>query len=183
MFRMNVIVFVVLLFLSHHDFFQHRTSISLIAVAAEASKSDESYVPTEYLDQDEEKTTISSSSSSSSLISTCFEFDGTNTTTKNQDQNQCNMSNIVLFDGICNLCNTWVDIILHLDQQKQFRFCPLQSTMGRALLQHIGRDPDDMSTIVLLKSFTTQEAYFKSKAVLKVIEQLAWPLRIISFLG
>ena len=184
-FRTNVILLFWWMFLSLHHLDQHQKSISFVMATDSGKTTDDTYVPTEYLDQEEEKTTLSSFSASSS-ISTCFDFDGTNNTMNQNNQyqsNQCEMSNIVLFDGICNLCNTWVDIILRLDKRKQFRFCPLQSTMGRALLQHIGRDPDDMSTIVLLKSLTSQEAYFKSKAVLKVIEQLAWPLRIISFLG
>ena len=189
MFSTNVVLLYLLILLSLHNLDFHHTSISIVlAAAADPSKTEDSYVPTEYLNLEEEKTTLSSSSSSSSSspsssISVCFDVDGTNSTTKKQDHNQCEMSNIVLFDGVCNLCNTWVDIILQLDKRKQFRFCPLQSTIGRAILQHIGRDPNDMSTIVLLKSYSGQEAYFKSKAVLKVIEQLAWPFRVLSFIG
>ena len=81
------------------------------------------------------------------------------------------------------MCNTWVDIILKLDRDKKFRFCPMQSDKGRALMQAVGRNPDDMSTIVLIKSLAKQETYIKSKAVLKVIEQLAWPFRVLSAVG
>ena len=90
---------------------------------------------------------------------------------------------MILFDGVCNLCNTWVDLILKVDRGKKFRFCPLQSDTGRALMAAVGRDPDDMSTIVLIKSLATQETYIKSKAVLKVVEQLTWPFRVLSAVG
>ena len=97
--------------------------------------------------------------------------------------NECDPSNIILFDGMCNLCNAWVDIILQFDKESKFRFCALQSDTGRYLLECIGRNPDDISTIVLIKSLYTQEVYFKSKAVLKVMQQTTLPLRVLSFVG
>ena len=95
----------------------------------------------------------------------------------------CDVSNIILFDGVCNLCNAWVDIILRVDKQSKFRFCALQSDAGRFFLESVGRNPDDVSTIVLIKSLSSQEVYFKSKAVLKVIQQTTLPLRMLSFVG
>jgi predicted DCC family thiol-disulfide oxidoreductase YuxK len=61
------------------------------------------------------------------------------------------ISNVILYDGVCNFCNTWVDIMLRLDNDKKFKFCALQSSKGRELLTKIGRNADDISTVVLIK--------------------------------
>lgn len=82
------------------------------------------------------------------------------------------LSNIVLFDGLCNFCNKWVDIMLFLDTGKKFKFCPLQSKKGRDLMIKIGRNADELSTVVLIKSVNDHELYIKSDAVLRVVEQL-----------
>jgi predicted DCC family thiol-disulfide oxidoreductase YuxK len=93
------------------------------------------------------------------------------------------LTNVILFDGVCNFCNTWVDILLRLDTQKRFRFCALQSPKGQELLQTIGKDANDISSVVLVKSLASKEAYFKSDAVLKVCEQLGLGFYMTSVLG
>ena len=93
------------------------------------------------------------------------------------------LSNIILFDGVCNFCNKWVDIMLQLDTGKKFKFCALQSPKGKELLQEIGKNADDISTVVLIKSLGKREAYYKSDAVLKVVEQLGLPLYAASAVG
>mmetsp|Transcript_4345 Transcript_4345/g.4498 ORF Transcript_4345/g.4498 Transcript_4345/m.4498 type:complete len:194 (-) Transcript_4345:339-920(-) len=93
------------------------------------------------------------------------------------------LSNIILFDGVCNFCNKWVDIMLKLDTGKKFKFCALQSEKGKELLQAIGKNADDISTVVLIKSLGKREAYYKSDAVLKVLEQLGLPLFAASAVG
>ena len=40
------------------------------------------------------------------------------------------MSNVILFDGVCNFCNAWVDLLLRLDTEKKFKLCALQSENG-----------------------------------------------------
>ena len=82
------------------------------------------------------------------------------------------INNVVLFDGVCNFCNKWVDIMMHLDTKKRFRFCALQSHVGRNLAKKIGRNPDELSSVVLIKSIEDGDVHLKSDAVLKVIEQL-----------
>ncbi|KAH8066796.1 sodium solute symporter [Aureococcus anophagefferens] len=57
---------------------------------------------------------------------------------------------IVLYDGVCRMCNFWVDWVLANDREKAVRFCALQSDVGRALLERSGRRPDDISSIVLV---------------------------------
>lgn len=52
---------------------------------------------------------------------------------------------VVLYDGVCNMCNNFVNIFLDADQEGKFRFSALQSPTGRALLALTGRSPADIS--------------------------------------
>ena len=52
--------------------------------------------------------------------------------------------------GVCNLCNAGVNFMLDWDRAGAFRLAALQSAAGRALLQRSGRDPSDISSIVLV---------------------------------
>lgn len=76
---------------------------------------------------------------------------------------------VILFDGICNFCNAYVNQILDLDPEGLFRFASLQSKVGQALLVHEGRAPSDLSSIVLAER---DLCYTKSTAVLKIAERL-----------
>ena len=76
---------------------------------------------------------------------------------------------VILFDGVCNLCNGGVNFALDMDPPGKLRFAALQSTAGRALLRRAGRDPDDISSIVLVEE---QAAYVKSDAVLRIATYL-----------
>lgn len=85
--------------------------------------------------------------------------------------NIANGNDVILYDGVCNFCNTWVDILLRLDVQKKFRFASLQSPIGRDLLVSIDKQADDISSVVLIKA-NTGKSYDKSRCVLKVVEEL-----------
>merc|ERR1712176_1636608 len=76
---------------------------------------------------------------------------------------------IILFDGVCNLCNNAVNLALDWDPQGKLRFSALQSNVGRSLLEANGRRADDISSIVLV---TESGAYIKSDAILKITEEL-----------
>ena len=91
-----------------------------------------------------------------------------------------NHNDIILYDGVCNFCNTWVDLLLRLDVERKFRFAPLQSRVGQQLLVSIGKEADDISSVVLIQKQNKragEEAvvvsyYDKSRCVLKVVEEL-----------
>jgi len=91
---------------------------------------------------------------------------------------------VILFDGVCNLCNKGVNLALDWDPKGTLRFCALQSNVGRALLESNGRKSDDISSIVLV---TQKGAYIKSDAILKISQELAPPflpgLKPLSALG
>ena len=52
---------------------------------------------------------------------------------------------IILFDGVCNLCNSAVNVALDWDPSGKLRFAALQSNVGKSLLQAHNRDADDIS--------------------------------------
>ena len=82
---------------------------------------------------------------------------------------------IILFDGVCNMCNNAVNLALDWDPQGRLRFSALQSNVGRALLQSHGRDADDITSIVFV---TPNDAYIKSDAILGITQELN-PLPIL----
>lgn len=73
---------------------------------------------------------------------------------------------VVLYDGICRMCNFWVNWVLDNDPAPgRVRFAALQSDAGRGLLERSGRNADDISSIVFV---TPDDAYIKSEAVLEI---------------
>ncbi|MFC6951866.1 thiol-disulfide oxidoreductase DCC family protein [Halorubellus litoreus] len=89
---------------------------------------------------------------------------------------------VVLFDGVCNLCNRFVQFVLPRDADGRFRFASLQSSVGQALLSEYDLDPGQRETFVLIEDGA---AYTKSEAALRVAANLdapyryAWPLRFV----
>jgi predicted DCC family thiol-disulfide oxidoreductase YuxK len=81
---------------------------------------------------------------------------------------------IVLFDGVCNMCNGFVNFTIDRDPDRNLRFAALQSTVGSALLDRFGLD-NDLSTIVVVEG---DYCYTRSTAVLRVMSRLAmpWPM-------
>ncbi|QLG63225.1 thiol-disulfide oxidoreductase DCC family protein [Halorarum salinum] len=82
---------------------------------------------------------------------------------------------VLLFDGVCNLCNGIVRFVVRFDDAGTFRFAPLQSAVGRALLERHGIDAGEFDSFVLVEG---DEAYEKSTAALRVARGLdgPWPL-------
>lgn len=78
---------------------------------------------------------------------------------------------IVLFDGVCNLCNNAVTFIIEHDKNDVFRFASLQSEIGKKLTQERGIDTSEVDSIVLIDP---GNAYFvKSSAALEISKQLS----------
>mgnify|MGYP000563178187 CR=1 FL=1 len=84
---------------------------------------------------------------------------------------------VVLFDGVCNLCNGVVSFLLPRDPEGRLRFAPLQSEAGRALLARHDLPTDDLETIVLIEG---DRAYTKSAAAIRIGEVLGWPYRLLT---
>ena len=76
---------------------------------------------------------------------------------------------IILFDGVCNLCNASVQFVIKRDTKDVFRFVPLQSELGEQILNHIGINREQTDSIVL---YEPGKAYFyKAEAALKIINE------------
>ncbi|XP_076889443.1 DCC family protein At1g52590, chloroplastic [Bidens hawaiensis] len=85
---------------------------------------------------------------------------------------------IMLFDGVCNLCNGGVKFVRDNDRQRRIRFEALQSDAGKNLLRRSGRAPDDISSVVLVEK---NRSYIKSEAVLKIMEYIDLPFPQLAF--
>lgn len=81
---------------------------------------------------------------------------------------------ILLFDGVCNLCNAAVQWVLKRDRSNVFRFAALQSETGRTLLQRAGLSADNFDTVVLVED---DRVFTRSDAALEVARRLGgwWP--------
>lgn len=79
---------------------------------------------------------------------------------------------VVLFDGICNLCNSSVRFILKHDAREQFLFSSLQSDASKKLLLHLNYKIREMNSILLVENGQIHE---KSDAVLKIADGLRFP--------
>lgn len=56
---------------------------------------------------------------------------------------------IILFDGVCNLCEASVQFVIKYDKKDVFRFVALQSDLGKELIKHIGLDNKNIDSVVL----------------------------------
>jgi predicted DCC family thiol-disulfide oxidoreductase YuxK len=85
------------------------------------------------------------------------------------------MDQIVLFDGICNLCNGSVRFILKNDKSKRIRVASLQSETGKSLLRQAGFPADSIFTVIY---FRGEKIYQRSEAVLQILRDMggAWKL-------
>lgn len=79
---------------------------------------------------------------------------------------------ILLFDGVCNLCDASVQFIIKRDPASRFRFASLQSEAGRHLLKRHDLSADTLDSVVLIEDGV---AYRNSAAALLVARGLKWP--------
>ncbi|TVZ51710.1 thiol-disulfide oxidoreductase DCC family protein [Dokdonia sp. Hel_I_53] len=82
---------------------------------------------------------------------------------------------IILFDGVCNLCNGAITFVIQRDKADLFRYAPLQSDIGKELALKHEIDQDNVDSIILIANGS---AFTKSTAALKIAKHLkgGWPL-------
>jgi predicted DCC family thiol-disulfide oxidoreductase YuxK len=82
---------------------------------------------------------------------------------------------IILFDGVCNLCNNAITFVIKRDPKNRFKYAPLQSDSGEQLVNQYDIDTSTLDSIILIKNNT---AYAKSSAALRIAQSLSgvWPL-------
>ena len=76
---------------------------------------------------------------------------------------------IILFDGVCNLCNGRVQFVIQHDKEKQIHFAALQSETGRRLLQEYRVAGNNLQSFVFIEK---GKAYTQSTAALRVCKYL-----------
>jgi predicted DCC family thiol-disulfide oxidoreductase YuxK len=77
--------------------------------------------------------------------------------------------NIILFDGICNLCNSTVRFIVKRDSKAKFKFASLQSEIGQTILQRFNLPIEEFDSFVYVQG---DKYFLKSSAALNVIKEL-----------
>ena len=82
---------------------------------------------------------------------------------------------IILFDGVCNLCNGAVNFVIKRDTGNVFKFTPLQEKQGVLLLKTHAVDTQKLDSIVLIEN---EKVYVKSSAALRIARKMSnlWPL-------
>jgi predicted DCC family thiol-disulfide oxidoreductase YuxK len=77
---------------------------------------------------------------------------------------------IILFDGVCNLCDSLLQFVIHHDKKDVFRFVALQSTLGQEIVNHIGIQNKNIDSIILYVPGVAY--YYKSSAALEIAREL-----------
>jgi predicted DCC family thiol-disulfide oxidoreductase YuxK len=92
---------------------------------------------------------------------------------------------LILYDGVCGLCNRFNAFILPRDPREQFYFAPIQSEMGRSMLLQHGRNPDVVDALYVLADYgsSSPRLLSRARAALFVSQQLGGIWRFSSVFG
>lgn len=82
---------------------------------------------------------------------------------------------VLLFDGVCNVCNASVQFILKHDPRGAVRFASLQSEVGQEILKWCDLPTSDFDTLVF---FEEGRAHLRSSGALRIAGHLGWPWKI-----
>jgi predicted DCC family thiol-disulfide oxidoreductase YuxK len=90
-----------------------------------------------------------------------------------------NKTLLILFDGVCNLCNGFVKFLIKRDPAGKFRFASLQSDFGRSQLIRFNLNPDLLHSVIVIEADNVLQ---RSDAVLRIVNQLGGPWKILNAL-
>lgn len=88
-------------------------------------------------------------------------------------------TNVILFDGICNFCNSSINFVMDRDKDDRFRFAALQSDSGVELQRKLGIDPEKIDSVVLVQG---KMHYHKSTAALRIAKIMGFPYNLLYIL-
>ena len=77
---------------------------------------------------------------------------------------------IILFDGVCNLCDSLLQFVIRHDKKDVFRFVALQSNLGQEIVNHIGIQNKNIDSVILYVPGVAY--YYKSSAALEIAREL-----------
>lgn len=86
---------------------------------------------------------------------------------------------VVLFDGVCKLCNGWAKFLIRHDRQRLFRLASVKSAQGQALLVCYGLPTERFDTMALIDE---AGLHVRSDALLRILAQLPRPWRALACL-
>lgn len=84
--------------------------------------------------------------------------------------------NVILFDGVCKLCNAWSNFIIRHDRRRRFRLASVQSPEGKAILAHFGYPTERFDTMLVVRKGVCLE---KSDAFFAVMNELGFPWKAL----
>lgn len=85
---------------------------------------------------------------------------------------------LILFDGVCNLCNASIQYVIKHDKKNEFMFTALQSETGKQIINEFNIDTTKVDSILLYSIDNVITS--KSSAALKVASKLGFPINILS---
>ena len=85
---------------------------------------------------------------------------------------------IILYDGVCCLCQGTVRLVIKYDKQNKFKFAALQSDIGQQLSGKYNLDPTSLDTMIYIQHNKT---FQKSDGTLQVLKQLPYPVKMLSW--
>lgn len=77
--------------------------------------------------------------------------------------------NIILFDGVCNLCNGFVQFVIKRDKNAVFKFASLQSETGQEVLRKYNLPVDELTSVIYVQN---ENVFLRSEAALRIASQL-----------
>jgi predicted DCC family thiol-disulfide oxidoreductase YuxK len=86
-------------------------------------------------------------------------------------------THLVLYDGVCGLCDRLVQFLLGHDRHAVFCFAPLQSATGQAIVARFGGNPNELNSFLVVANYRGDHPlmFAKSSAALFVARELGWP--------
>jgi len=90
----------------------------------------------------------------------------------NIDASDC----VILFDGVCKLCNFWSQFIIKVDTKHRFKLCSVQSPEGQQILHYFDMPTDNFDTMLYVEG---DQCFDKSDAFLNVVNKLGFPWRVL----
>jgi len=93
-------------------------------------------------------------------------------------------THLVLYDGVCGLCNRLVQFVLKHDRRAIFALASLQSGVGREMVERFGGNPDELTTFYIVANHRASHArlFSRSGAALFLARELGWPWKAATVL-
>lgn len=88
-------------------------------------------------------------------------------------------NNIILFDGVCNLCNQSVNFIIKKDKNATFKFASLQSDFAKNVIKYVADSNIVLNADQSLLLIKNNKVYKQSNAALLIAKELKWPWKLL----